>query len=228
MQQPVTRYVLAVDLGTSGAKVALSGSTGAWPAGSSRPSSCSCCRAAARSSGRTIGGGPWSPRRGDCSPATTVRPLTVAAVCCSTQGEGTVPVDEGGAPLTNCLLWMDMRGAPHLRRQFGGFPAMQGISLLKVRRWVKLTGGMPSPTGKDPAAHMLYIRDELPRGVRAHVQVPGRAGLPEPQAHRAHGRELRLDHDQLGDGQPRRGRREVRRRAGRATAASTRTSCRRS
>ena len=21
---------------------------------------------------------------------------------------------------------------------------------------------MPSPTGKDPAAHMLYIRDELP------------------------------------------------------------------
>jgi xylulokinase len=39
---------------------------------------------------------------------------------------------------------------------------MQGISLLKIRRWVKLTGGMPSPTGKDPAAHMLYVRDELP------------------------------------------------------------------
>jgi xylulokinase len=73
-----------------------------------------------------------------------------------------VPVDESGAPLTNCILWMDMRGAPHLRRQFGGFPAMQGISLLKIRRWVKLTGGMPSPTGKDPAAHMLYVRDELP------------------------------------------------------------------
>ena len=86
----------------------------------------------------------------------------VAAVCCSTQSEGTVPVDEAGAPLTNCILWMDMRGAPHLRRQFGGPLSMQGISLPRIRRWVKLTGGMPSPTGKDPAAHMLYVRDELP------------------------------------------------------------------
>ena len=62
-------------------------------------------------------------------------------------------------------------------------------------------------------AHALHPRRAAGR-VRAHVQVPQRAGLPEPQAHRPHGRELRLDHDQLGDRQPRRGRREVRRRAG--------------
>jgi xylulokinase len=62
----------------------------------------------------------------------------------------------------DCMLWMDMRGAAHLRRQFGGPLSMQGISLPRIRRWVKLTGGMPSPTGKDPSAHMLYIRDELP------------------------------------------------------------------
>jgi xylulokinase len=39
---------------------------------------------------------------------------------------------------------------------------MDGISLFKILRWVRLTGGMPSPTGKDPAAHMLLVRDRFP------------------------------------------------------------------
>jgi xylulokinase len=157
-----SRSVLAVDLGTSGAKVALVGIDGRVTAWEFEPVEL-----------RVLPGGGAEQRPDDwwrALVAATRRLLArhsgpaaeVAAVCCSTQGEGTVPVDEAGVPLANCLLWMDMRGAPHLRRQFGGFPAMQGISLLKVRRWVRLTGGMPSPTGKDPAAHMLYIRDELP------------------------------------------------------------------
>ncbi len=157
-----SRYVLAVDLGTSGAKVALIGVDGrlaAWefepvdlivlPGGGAEQRPDDWWRALVAATRRLL-----ARHHGPAA--------TVAAVCCSTQGEGTVPVDETGAPLHNCILWMDMRGAPHLRRQFGGFPSMQGISLRRVWRWVRLTGGMPSPTGKDPAAHMLYIRDELP------------------------------------------------------------------
>lgn len=87
----------------------------------------------------------------------------IRAICCSTQGEGTIPVDRQGKPLMDCILWMDMRGAGALRSQFGGFPAVSGLSLWKVLRWVRLTGGMPSPTGKDPAAHMLFVRDCFPR-----------------------------------------------------------------
>ncbi|MEU6019876.1 FGGY-family carbohydrate kinase [Micromonospora sp. NPDC047134] len=87
----------------------------------------------------------------------------VTTVCASTQGEGTIAVDSAGEPLTPCISWLDMRGAPHLRRQFGGFPAYQGMSVRRIARWLRLTGGMPSPTGKDPAAHMLFVRDELPR-----------------------------------------------------------------
>jgi xylulokinase len=158
-----TRCVLAVDLGTSGAKVALVGVDGrvdAWeyepvdvvvlPGGGAEQRPDDWWRALVAATRRLRA-------RHD------VTAVEIAAVCCSTQGEGTVPVDRHGEPLTDCILWMDMRGAPHLRRQFGGFPAMQGMSLRKVRRWVKLTGGMPSPTGKDPAAHMLYVRDELPQ-----------------------------------------------------------------
>ncbi len=89
-------------------------------------------------------------------------PASVVAICCSTQGEGTIPVDADGNALMNCISWMDMRGQPNLIRQFKGLVNISGVSALKVLRWIRLTGGMPSTTGKDPAAHMLYIRDQFP------------------------------------------------------------------
>jgi xylulokinase len=39
---------------------------------------------------------------------------------------------------------------------------IDGADIFKVFRYIQLTGGMPSMTGKDPAAHMLYIRDNHP------------------------------------------------------------------
>jgi xylulokinase len=86
----------------------------------------------------------------------------IKAVCCSTQGEGTVPVDRDGKPLMNCVLWMDMRGAPYLRKQFKGLVNITGAGLFNTLRWIHLTGGMPSMTGKDPSAHMLLVRERFP------------------------------------------------------------------
>jgi len=86
----------------------------------------------------------------------------VSAVCCSTQGEGTVAVDKAGNALANAILWMDMRGAPHLKKQLGGLVNIDGAELFKVLQFIRLTGGMPSMTGKDPAGHMLFIRDTRP------------------------------------------------------------------
>lgn len=86
----------------------------------------------------------------------------VIAVCCSTQGEGTVAVDKSGNALGNAILWMDMRGAPYLRKQIGGPINLDGASLTNILRFVRLTGGMPSMTGKDPSAHTLFIRDTMP------------------------------------------------------------------
>jgi xylulokinase len=57
---------------------------------------------------------------------------------------------------------MDMRGASHLKKQLGGLFNIDGASIGKVLRFVRLTGGMPSMTGKDPAGHMLFIRDTQP------------------------------------------------------------------
>ncbi len=86
----------------------------------------------------------------------------IRAVCCSTQGEGTIPVNKHGQPLMNCILWMDMRGADALEKQFKGLVNLTGAGLRQTLRWIRLTGGMPSMTGKDPAAHMLFIRDQFP------------------------------------------------------------------
>jgi xylulokinase len=86
----------------------------------------------------------------------------IAALCCSTQGEGTVAVDAQGRHLMNAILWMDARGARHVREITRGAIEIGGYHAYRLLRWIRLTGGAPSATGKDPAAHMLLIKNEFP------------------------------------------------------------------
>jgi len=154
--------ILAVDLGTSGMKVALvtiSGKVLGWEFesvrllitsdGGAEQSPDEWWAAFLSAAGRLL------KREHDAS-------RRIEAMCCSTQGEGTVPVDKNGKALGNCILWMDMRGASHLKKQLGGLVNIDGASVDNVLRFVRLTGGMPSMTGKDPAGHMLFIRDTQP------------------------------------------------------------------
>src|SRR5215211_6529100 len=154
--------VLSVDLGTSGMKVALitvSGRVLGWetepvrlilrPNGGAEQSPEEWWKAFLSAAGRLL------RREQSAVPH-------VIAVCCSTQGEGTVAVDKAGKALSNAILWMDMRGAPYLRKQLHGWVNVDGADILNILRFVRLTGGMPSMTGKDPAAHMLLLRDAMP------------------------------------------------------------------
>jgi xylulokinase len=155
--------ILAVDLGTSGVKVALitvQGRVLGWeaepvtlhitPDGGAEQSPDEWWQAFISAAQRLFARG--------LAPAGSVK-----AVCCSTQGEGTVAVDEAGNALMNCVLWMDMRGAPYLHQQAKGLINLLGVDLFKLVRWIRLTGGMPSITGKDPAGHMLLVRDRFPQ-----------------------------------------------------------------
>jgi xylulokinase len=153
---------LAVDLGTSGMKTALVTKSGQVLGWESQPINLIVT---------SDGGAEQDPQEWWQAFLTTTKKLLrsnskavrdIQAICCSTQGEGTIPVDNNGKPLSNCILWMDMRGAPDLKRQLGGWPEMDGANIFKVLRFIQRTGGMPSMTGKDPAAHMLYIRDHFP------------------------------------------------------------------
>ena len=88
----------------------------------------------------------------------------ILGICSSSMGEETVPVDRNGRALMNALNWMDQRGGPYIRKQLKGWinPFGTGYGLLNLLKWLRYTGGIPSPSGKDPAGHIAYIRDELP------------------------------------------------------------------
>ena len=87
----------------------------------------------------------------------------IAAICCSCQGECTVPVDRDGKPLHRALSWIDMRGAEAIRRRAGNsWFSVAGYDPVKLWRWLRLTGGAPALSGKDSAGHIAFIQEAWP------------------------------------------------------------------
>jgi len=156
-----SHYVLAVDLGTSGPKVALVSDRGDV-IGTSTAS------VELLLDGR--GGAEQDPHEwwgaivAAASATLAAAPdVTVAAVSVTSQWSGTVAVDAAGDPLGNAIIWMDSRGAPYLGDITASGPVrVDGFGPVRVRRWVSSTGGAPSGAGKDPIAHILYLRHEEP------------------------------------------------------------------
>ncbi len=159
---PDSSFILSLDLGTSGCKAALVSARGkvlAWQF------------KAVETQVLPNGGAEQNPDHWWDAILETSKKLVamnlvpvrdIVAVCANTQGEGTVPVDAEGKPLMNAILWMDARGAEHLKKITGGGIQVAGYNARKLMRWIRLTGGAPSLTGKDPSAHMLYVKHEHP------------------------------------------------------------------
>jgi xylulokinase len=80
----------------------------------------------------------------------------------SVQWSGTVPVGADGRPLMDAIIWMDSRGAHHARRITGGPVRIEGYGIRRLATWIRRTGGVPTHSGKDPIAHILYVKDALP------------------------------------------------------------------
>jgi xylulokinase len=156
------QLVLAVDLGTSGCKTALVARDGSVLAWASRPVPLHLLDGAGA---EQVPDDWWQALLATGRQVLAeagVASSRVVAVCCSAQGEGTIPVDRNGEPLMNAITWMDMRGADHLRKHVRGWVNVAGYDPLKLMRWMRLCGGAPALSGKDPSAHMLFIRDMYP------------------------------------------------------------------
>jgi xylulokinase len=82
----------------------------------------------------------------------------IAALALSAQMCGVVPVDCDGAPLTNCLTWMDTRSSAIARKLMGGWITVSGYGPMQLARWLRLTGGAPNLSGKDPISKILWLR----------------------------------------------------------------------
>lgn len=162
------KLVLAVDLGTSGCKcalVALDGTVHAW---SFRAVTLHVDGSIAEQDPHDWWSAFTAAAQELLGPDAALR-SQVAAVCCSTQTEGTVCVDRDGEPLGRAMTWLDSRGAAATARRAGGRIRFSGYAPLKLWRWLRLTGGAPSLSGRDSAGHIAFIRDEQPeRYERTH------------------------------------------------------------
>jgi len=162
VSDPSSRYVLAIDLGTSGPKTALFSTRGELVDHTFEPTAVSLLPG---------GGAEQDPDGWWAAITTAARRLLgkagvpaerIVAVCATAQWSGTVAVDRAGRHLMNAVIWMDSRGGPHAKQIAGGRIRFEGYGLRKLARWIRLTGGAPSPSGKDPIAHILYIKHQRP------------------------------------------------------------------
>lgn len=188
MSVPPDEYVLAVDLGTSGAKVGLVSTDDGriaghefeptavtlLPGGGAEQDPEDWWRAITTATGRLLGR-QLVPRE------------TVVAACMSGQWGGTVPVDAHGETVHPAVIWMDRRGAPYSRRLVGGGVKVPGTGLnaRRLRRWLGRTGGLPSTTGKDPVGQVNWLRHERPE---AHEAAAWFLDVPEYLTMRLTGR----------------------------------------
>ncbi len=91
-----------------------------------------------------------------------IPPEEIVAVSCDSQWSVVVPVNEYAEPLMNAVHWLDTRGGPYNRRIASGFPNIQGYGLMKLMKWIRLTGLAPTRSGVDSLGHVLYIKNERP------------------------------------------------------------------
>jgi len=80
---------------------------------------------------------------------------------------GVLPVDGEGRPLRNMMIWLDERAAGLPEEIWRGFPKVAGYNLFKLLKFLRITGGAPSKTGKDPISKIIWLRENEPDVYRA-------------------------------------------------------------
>ena len=155
-------FVLAVDLGTGGPKVAVVAATGRIVAD------------AFEAVGVTLGDDGAAEQSPDdwwnAVVSASRRALSdsgvdagdVIGVGCTSQWSGTVAIGADGVAIGPAIIWMDSRGAAAVRNRVRGALNVQGYGASKLTRWVRRTGGIPSLSGKDPVGHIHFLESERP------------------------------------------------------------------
>jgi len=159
----MTRWVLAIDLGTSGLKVGAVGEDGGV-LGSHE---------VALQTTFLEGGGVeqdtdqwWVGIREGVHALLSDGDIALerdglVAVGVTGQYGSTVPVGADGRAVGPCLIWADQRGAAHSQATFGG--PVAGYRPTIVVPWLRYTAGLPTPTGSDPSGHALWLRYANPK-----------------------------------------------------------------
>jgi xylulokinase len=156
------KFILAIDLGTSGPKTALISIYGEvlasefadtpvilYPGGGAEQDPEGWWSAIIATSKKLLSPG-------------LVPPEDIVAVSVTSQWSGTVAVDQAGGHLMNAVIWMDCRGSEAVQDILKGLIKIDGYPVFKMMTWLKLTGGAPSQSGKDSLCHILWMKKNHP------------------------------------------------------------------
>jgi xylulokinase len=130
-------YILSIDLGSSGPKVALVGD----PAGAEQDAE-EIWSAILDAATQVLG-------------EAGIPADSILGVATASQYFSIVPIDDSGLPVANLVLWLDGRGAPYSQ-------ALHERQPDAFERWVEINGMPPLPTGNDSLSHTLFIKNERP------------------------------------------------------------------
>jgi len=86
----------------------------------------------------------------------------VVAVSITSQWSGTVAIDENGKHLHDAVIWLDSRGSKYIDSITKGLVKVEGYGLKRLLYWLRKTGGVPTRSGKDSIAHILWFLNEKP------------------------------------------------------------------
>lgn len=148
-------YMLAIDLGTGGPKVALIGDDGRIAASAVRSVRTQLLPdsgaeqdpdeiwEAIIAGAQQVIGSAGVPRE------------SIVGVTCDSQYFSVLPIDASGKPVGKLILWLDGRGGPHTLEIYRAHPDA-------FLRWVEIAGMPALPTGSDSLSHMLFIQKERP------------------------------------------------------------------
>lgn len=149
------QYILSIDLGTGGPKVALVADDGSIVASAIRPvTTLQLGPDAAEQDPEEVWNAIVSAARQVVHEAD--KPAdAILAVSCSSQYFSIVPIDHLGRPIGNMIPWMDGRGAPYIQEIYAAHSAA-------ATRWIELVGMPPLPSGNDSLSHMLFLKNARP------------------------------------------------------------------
>ena len=156
------RWILAIDHGNGGPKVAVVSLEGELRAVAGRGVESYFGRLGAA----TQDAGEWwvtlSEAIREAVERAAADPDQLHAIAITGQWASSVPVGADGQPVGPVILWADTRARGLSQQVVGGPINIAGYAPQKVLPFIRLTGGAPTPSGADPTGHSLLLQEMLP------------------------------------------------------------------